>query len=44
MSHDVAMRSIDLMAQEVIPAVKEYDSAAVGESEGRPPDSNRSSG
>jgi len=24
MSHDVAMRSIDLMAQEVIPAIKEY--------------------
>jgi alkanesulfonate monooxygenase SsuD/methylene tetrahydromethanopterin reductase-like flavin-dependent oxidoreductase (luciferase family) len=25
MSHDVAMRSIDLMTQEVIPAVKEYE-------------------
>ncbi len=24
MSHEVAMRSIDLMSQEVIPAVKEY--------------------
>ncbi len=24
MSHEVAMRSIDLMCQEVIPAVKEY--------------------
>ena len=24
MSHDVAMRSIDLMTQEVIPAIKEY--------------------
>ena len=24
MSHEVAMRSIDLMTQEVIPALKEY--------------------
>ncbi len=24
MSHEVAMRSIDLMSQEVIPAIKEY--------------------
>ena len=26
MSHEVAMRSIDLMTQEVIPAIKEYQS------------------
>jgi len=28
MSHDVAMRSIDLMSQEVIPAIKEYQAVA----------------
>ena len=26
MSHQVAMRAIDLMSQEVIPAIKEYQS------------------
>jgi len=30
MSHKVAMRSIDLMTQEVIPAIKEYESARQG--------------
>jgi alkanesulfonate monooxygenase SsuD/methylene tetrahydromethanopterin reductase-like flavin-dependent oxidoreductase (luciferase family) len=28
MSHEVAMRSIDLMSQEVIPAIKEYQAVA----------------
>jgi alkanesulfonate monooxygenase SsuD/methylene tetrahydromethanopterin reductase-like flavin-dependent oxidoreductase (luciferase family) len=28
MSHEVAMRNIDLMSQEVVPAIKEYQAVA----------------